>query len=243
MARFRPEWIFHLAGGARGKSYEELFRDNVQCTENLLEGVLSKSSGCRVIVPGSAAEYGRVGPESQPVLENQTLHPISPYGVSKAWQTLLCGAFADRGVDIVIGRIFNVIGREAPVYSAIGSFLAQIENVRMGLQPPVLKTGNLHSKRDYLDVRDVAEALLALAEKGSSGEAYNVCSGGSVSMKEVLCRMIDRSGCRIQVEEDSQHDSGRSRAIWDSLGSNAKLRRETGWTPKIALEQSISDLF
>ncbi len=180
-------------------------------------------------------------PQSRlPLDETTELRPISPYGVAKAWQTLAGLSFVGQGLDVRIGRMFNIIGPDLPESFALGAFGRQLKDVLADRRPPVMTTRYLGSLRDFLDVRDVADGLVAIAERGSAGEVYNVCSGVGVSMQECLDILIEVSGVDVTVESESTNDSV---AILDSIGSNAKLIAETGWQSNIPLRQSIADFW
>ena len=73
--------------------------------------------------------------------------------------------------------------------TSLGAFASQLCDVVAGRRPPILKVGNLSARRDFVDVDDIADAVCRLAEKGKAGELYNVCSGRSVGIREVLDRM------------------------------------------------------
>lgn len=237
VAAVQPTRIFHLAGLARGADWDALYRANVSTTIALLEAVRDTASECIVIVPGSAAEYGPVPPARLPILEAEPLRPVSPYGVSKAWQTLAALSFAADGLDVRVARLFNMIAPSVPASFALGAFAAQLKRIAAGDQPPVLTTGPLDAVRDFLDVRDVAEGMIAVAEHGLSGEVYNVCSGDGVSMRECLRVLIDVSGLEVSVESAS---IGGAQSIDRSIGSRAKLEAVAGWIPRVALAESLA---
>ena len=236
----RPAAVFHVAGLARGTDWDALYHANVVTTLTLLGAIQELSLDCVIVIPGSAAEYGPVDSDRLPVAETTPLRPISPYGVSKAWQTLAALSFVAQGLDVRIGRLFNIIGPGLPQSFALGAFAHQLREVRDRRRGPVLKTGYLGSDRDFLDVRDVARALVAIADSGSAGEVYNVCSGVGLSMQQCLDILIEVSGLHVSVESESANDSA---AILSSVGSNAKLTELIGWSPHIALRQSIADLW
>lgn len=233
----RPDTVFHLAGVIPSAEWEELFRDNVKTTVNLLDAIRDSGGDPRVVVPGSAAEVGRFDPSALPLTEDQVPFPMTPYGVSKVCQTAIARYYAVRGLQVVVGRIFNVIGKGMPETSSIGSFAAQLRRIRAGEVEPRIAVGNLDAKRDFVDVADVCTALALLAEKGRIGEIYNVCSGKSVSMADVLGGMIRRSGAEAEIIVDPE--KVKPADIPDSWGSTDKTAREIGWRSRIPLDQSL----
>lgn len=240
IVELRPDYIFHLAGVIYSKDWEAHYKGNVETTINIFEAVKGSGLKTRVIVPGSAAEYGRVSAGDLPITERQTPNPVSPYGVAKAWQTTVTRFYASTGVDAMTGRIFNVIGRGMPEGLSIGAFAGQLKKIKSGELPPKLMVGNLRPRRDFIDVSDVCRGLIALAEKGRRGEAYNICSGRSVSIEEVLTRMIKATGLDIEVVSDSAKIKDAD--IEDIFGTHEKLSAETGWTPVVPLDSSIDDI-
>lgn len=232
-----PRYVFHMAGIIYSNDFKELYCGNVEIVINLLDLAQSSDFPVRVIIPGSAAEYGRVASKDIPITEKQPLNPVSAYGVSKAWQATVARYYALLGVDVVIGRIFNTIGRGAPESLAVGSFASQIKKIARGETPPCIMVGNLSTRRDYIDVADACRGLAAAAFTGKKGEVYNICSGHSIAMADILAMMISKAGISVSVEVDNQRV--RSCDIEDSYGSNLKLLRDSGWQPSVAIEKSI----
>lgn len=232
-----PRYVFHMAGVVYSNEFKELYNGNVEIAINLLDLAHSSDFPVRVIIPGSAAEYGRVASKDVPITEEQPLNPVSAYGVSKAWQATVARYYALLGVDVVIGRIFNIIGRGAPESLAVGSFANQIKRIMCGETSPCIMVGNLSTRRDYIDVADACRGLAAAAFAGRKGEVYNICSGHSVAMADILAMMISKAGISVSVEVDNQRV--KSCDIEDSYGSNLKLLRDSGWQSSVAIEKSI----
>jgi GDP-4-dehydro-6-deoxy-D-mannose reductase len=238
----KPDCIFHLAGVIYSSNWDELFQSNVQTTSNLLESLkLANISSCRVVIPGSAAEYGLISPTDLPLAESHVLNPITPYGVAKAWQTTIARYFASQGVNVLIGRIFNLIGKGASENSSIGSFENQLRKIKNGTSPPEIVSGNLTSKRDFIDISDACQALIDLAIKGKTGEIYNICSGKSISMEQILLKMIERLGLEIEIVVDSKRI--KKDEIWDIYGTNKKINIDVGWEPRVPIDVSIQKIF
>ena len=235
----RPDYIFHLAGLIYSSELQELYKGNVQLTVNLLEAVKALKKPLRVIIPGSAAEYGYIASVDLPLKETQLPNPVSPYGVAKVWQTTVARYYAMQGVDVQIGRVFNVIGRGMPEGLSIGSFASQLGKIRRGDLPPRLAVGNLKPKRDFVDVEDVCRGFIAMAEKGFSGEISNICSGKSISMEALLCLMIAKTNLKVEISIDPSRV--KEIDIDDIYGDNTKLA-STGWKVTVAIEKSIEQI-
>jgi GDP-4-dehydro-6-deoxy-D-mannose reductase len=240
IAGLAPDYIFHCAGVLYSNDWWELYRGNVQASINVMEAVKINRLKSRIVIPGSAAEYGRVDSSNLPIMEGQLPRPATPYGVAKLWTTAAAGYYSETGVDVIVGRLFNVIGNGLPATLSIGSFVKQIKKIAGGEHPPSISVGNLGSKSDFIDIADACRAFIALAEKGKSGEVYNICSGEAIAMDQVLSMMVGQSGINIAVEVDPARFKAGD--VSDSYGSNKKIIDATGWRPDMSLEKSISRL-
>ena len=140
-----------------------------------------------MLVVGSADEYGRVSPAELPVTEQGELRPGSPYALSKVTQDLMGGMFAhSRGLHVVRVRPFNHLGPRQRTGFVAPDFAQQIALIEAGRQAPTMRVGNLAARRDFSDVRDVVRAYWLALEHGQPGEVYNICSGASVAIQELL---------------------------------------------------------
>ena len=238
ISRVRPDYIFHLSGG-RVNVEKDLLRNNVLATRSLLEVVTGVAHYYpRIIIPGSAAEYGKTPFPTVPVRETTAVRPVSFYGFAKNMQTNLGLMYARAGLDVVVARIFNVCGYGMPQVLSLGRFSRQIALIEKNKRGKVVRTKNLRMRRDFLDVQDVCSAFLKVARKGKSGEIYNVCSGNSYLMGDLLKEFIGYSKIdNIVIKEDGQRIHG----VDISIGSNAKIKKTTGWKPKIDIGRSLKN--
>lgn len=234
-----PSHVFHLAGVTRAPSLKAFLDANLEPTRVLLEAIEQHAPGARVMVPGSAAEYGDVAAVDLPIRETQALRPISAYGVSKACQCLLTPHYAARGLSVMTGRAFNVVGRGIPDTLFLGAVVRQLKDVRDG-RADHIEVGELGGKRDLTDIDDICRAMLDVASLGEPGEAYNICSGVGVSMADVLDRLMTIAGLRVDVRRVGERL--RQGDISDSVGSSEKLRRLSGWEPRTGLDASLRAL-
>ena len=240
----RPEWIFHLAGFANpAKSFHEpakAWEDNWRTTFNLYEAVSVCRINPRILFVSSGLIYGNPAAD-QPISETDLLCPASPYAASKAAADLLSYQVSRHpGLDVMRVRCFNQIGpRQAPDY-ATANFARQIAAIETGRQPPLLETGDLSSKRDLTDVRDLARAFVLLMKSGKAGEAYNAGSCCAYSMQSILERMLALSRIPITVRQNIDPNRRADTAI--ARADNRKLRESTGWTPEYSLERSLAEL-
>lgn len=241
----RPDRIYHLAGQAHvGDSWAspwETIETNLRAQINLLEAVVRVGLRPRVLVIGSADEYGPVTPQELPLDENRPLRPDSPYGVSKVGQDMLgLQYFLSYQLPVVRVRPFNHIGpRQSRRFVAAG-FASQIAAIEAGRQPPVLKVGNLSTRRDFTDVRDVVRAYALALELGEPGEVYNIGTGRSWAIADLLATLLRLSPAKVSIEPDPARQ--RPSDLPDLICDAAKLRARTGWQPRLTLEQTLDDL-
>jgi GDP-4-dehydro-6-deoxy-D-mannose reductase len=241
----RPERIFHLAGQAFvGDSWShpwETIETNLRSQVNLLEAVVGCGLRPRILVVGSADEYGRMDASGEPIDESRPLRPDSPYSVSKVGQDLLgLQYFLSYGLPVVRVRPFNHIGpRQSRKFVAAG-FAAQIAAIEAGQQLPVMQVGNLAARRDFTDVRDMVRAYAMVLEQGQAGEVYNIGSGESRRIQDLLDMLLSLARTPIQVETDPARL--RPNDLPDLVCDAGQLRQATGWRPELTLEQTLSDL-
>ena len=245
----RPEIVYHLAAQTFVPSSIEdpvtTFRVNVDGTVNLLEALRAYVEGeggkVRLLFASSAEVYGKRPQEDMPLRETLTPRPANPYGASKAaGEALVLGWHQSYGIDAVISRAFNHIGAGQDPRFAISAFAQRLAKIASG-QDRVLNVGNVESERDFLDVRDVVSAYIALADRGASGEIYNVCSGAAVKMREVLRRLVNIAGVPVEIREDPE--LLRASEVMRSVGDPSKLKRTTGWAPRISLADSLREVY
>ncbi len=237
LRRVRPDYVFQFCGGDRGDP-AQLFSSQFLATRGLLDAILKTGLlRIRVVIPGSAAEYGRPAAKHRLMTETDALRPESWYGFIKWMQTSLGLFYARRsGLDVVVARIFNVAGAGTPERLVAGQFAFQIARIEAGRRSPVIETNGLSSRRDFIDVADLCAGLLTVARQGRKGETYNICSGRAHSVRELLQRLLKEAGKKnIKVRERRDKGSG----SFDVIGSNAKIRKELGWSPTISLAESL----
>jgi len=241
----RPDVVLHLAGATSVASSwqqpDRSFQVNAIGTLNLLEALRSLDVDPTIVVATSAEIYGAVALENQPIQEDSPLRPISPYATSKAAQDLIAAQY-HRGFNLqtIRLRLFPHTGPGRPPQFAASAFARQIARIEHGLDPPVIAVGNLEPIRDFTDVRDIARAYWAAAERGQPGEAYNVGSGRGVSIRDVLDHLLSRSTTKIEIGVDP--DRLRPADIECLVADTTRFAAATGWRPEIPLEQTLDDL-
>lgn len=237
MAKVRPDYVIHLAGLVFSYDWEALYATNVLGTIHLLEAIKKLNANTRIVIAGSAAEYGAVAAEQLPIKESLLSTPKSPYGMTKLWQTNVGKYYSNMGQHIVNAKIFNLIAWDTAPQLSTGDLFTQIQQIMQRQQEPLLKVGNLNLKRDFLDVEDVCSGLVALMKFGMSGGSYNVCSGVSTSLNQILDWSLLLSGLCVETVVDK--NKLQNIYIEDIYGCNEKIKKDTGWNQKITLDASI----
>jgi nucleoside-diphosphate-sugar epimerase len=236
----RPDVIVNCAGIVTNT--DDAYKNGVFC-RNLLEAVLKLGKPYpKIIVSGSAAEYGVVEDVGNPVSEDVPLYATSKYGKSKVEEEKIALNFAEKySIDVVVARIFNPIGPDMGEKFLVTSLLKQLMRVRNGeVQTISISRGD--SLRDYIDVRDVAGALhrLAIADKKNRRAVYNIGSGRSTSNRElieVLLNHIELPEKPTIIEtQDAQEPTYAARA------DISRIKLDLGWQPKYSLDVTVEDI-
>ncbi len=245
----KPDVVFHLAAqtfvpdsyAAPLRTYQINAIGTARLSQALREYAAATGSAPRLLFTSSAEVYGIRDPGEFPLRETLDVRPANPYAASKAAaEAMLLGESRALGLDVVIARAFNHIGPGQSPRFAVASFAEQLAAIAAGGSPQLL-VGNLEAKRDFLDVRDVVRAYVALAIDGERGEIYNVCGGTAIAMRDVLRELVLAARVPVEIREDPE----RMRPVDVPLfvGSSQKLAERTGWHPEIGLAQSLRDLY
>ena len=191
LEKWQPERIYHLAGSC-SEEWKKAFSSNVETTRVLLEAIRSLELRCRVLLVGSAAEYGEVLPV--PLTEETPRNPLSIYGLTKAMQTELMGFFHRRfGLHVVMARAFNLHGEGCPPILFPGHVAREVGKVKAGVQSKI-RVHDLSASRDYLPVAEAMRAYIRILEHGESGQVYHVASGTPVRMSDFLLELLRPHG-------------------------------------------------
>lgn len=244
----KPDYIFHLAGQSFvPQSYvtpSSTFETNAIGTINLLEAIKKYAPEAKVQIACSSEEYGLVKENELPIKETNPIRPLSPYATSKAAQDNTgYQYFMSYGMNIVRTRAFNHTGPRRGNVFVSSTFAQQIARIEKGLQKPVIEIGNLEAKRDFTDVRDVVKAYELSILAGEPGEAYNICSGKTIKISDILERLLSMSNIN-QKSLELKKDPKRMRPsdVPVLQGDYRKFKKRTGWEPKIPFDQTLEDL-
>lgn len=246
LAAVRPDRVFHLAA----QSYVptswlipvETLNGNVTCQLNLFEAVRDLGLATQFQIAGSSEEYGFVRKDELPIREDNPLRPLSPYAVSKVAQDLLAYQYwMSYRVHAVRTRGFNHTGPRRGEVFATSNLARQIAEIETGAREPVVWVGNLDAIRDFTDVRDMVRAYWLALERGEPGEVYNLCSGRSWAIQEVLDFLLGLSSVKgIAVKVDAARLRPSDVMILE--GDPSKIEKATGWKVTIPFERTLGEL-
>ncbi len=221
----RPDCVLHLAA-TFGTDLAESLNINFGAAEEILKWVARCDKPVRVVLIGSAAEYGAIRAEENPIDELHVLAPVSVYGVTKACQSQLVSFYAARKVDVVLARIFNLSGENLSERLFVGRVHAQIRELKDG-QRTHIEVGALSATRDYLPLPAAVQQLLAILHFGIAGHAYHVASGVPTTMRALLDTELNTHGLNSDVVRESPALSNRTGfdvpVIYASLAKTQKL--------------------
>lgn len=246
--KLKPDFIFHFAAQAfNSLSFEqpaETLHTNLMSTLHILEAVRELKLSSRIIIAGSSTVYGASTEEwDGPVPEEAALKPVSPYGVSKAATEMLALSYARaHGLHVIVPRFFIHLAPRGVESLALHDFARQITMVERGLlSPPVLRHGDLSTRRDITDIVDSAPVVVCLGEVAPKGTVVNLGSNVSYSMQQLLQEMVRLSPSwsegnatnlerRLRLEQDSSRLRFYDERI--VMADISKVQKLTGWVPQ-----------
>ena len=241
----QPHKIFHLAAQSfvptSWTAPAATLTNNIVSQVNLFEAVREARLDPVIHIAGSSEEYGLVYPDEAPIAESNPLRPLSPYAVSKvAQETLAIQFFRSYGLKCVVTRGFNHTGPRRGQVFATSSFAKQIAEIEAGLRKPVIEVGDLESRRDWTDTRDMVRAYWLATERGEPGEVYNVGRGTCIAVGDMLDVLLGQSSLEIAKEQDpSRMRPSDVRLLWANVD---KFKKATAWEPVIPFDRTMADL-
>ncbi len=242
IAEAKPDAVYHLAGQSDvAASWDDpigTFQTNADGTLHVVRACID-SGVERLLSVTSSDIYGMVEPDELPITEHAPLRPVNPYAASKAAAEMVCiQGFLGHGLGVIRARAFNHLGPgQSDRFLAPALAARIVGNEQTGsTEVPV---GNLSARRDFTDVRDVVRAYRLLVIDGVPGEAYNVCSGRDVAVSDIAETLLGLAKIPMTLEQDER--LFRPVDLPVQRGDNAKLQQATGWTPEIALADTLAD--
>lgn len=239
-----PGYVFHLAGfSSVARSFENgelAFKVNTIGTYNIYSAVTKLNDLKGLVFPSSSDVYGPVRPEDLPLQPDRLLNPLSPYAQSKAAAEYLSRIFIDQyKLPIMVVRAFNHTGPRQDENFAIPAFCKKIVEAEKSGGEKTVKVGNLKAARDISDVRDIVRGYRMLAEQGNPERTYQLCSGRSYRMGDLLNRLISFSDTKIKVETDQS--LYRKVDIPELRGNYHWTSKDVGWKPHFRIEETLRD--
>jgi GDP-4-dehydro-6-deoxy-D-mannose reductase len=243
-ARYVPDTTYHLAALTHvGESWEranEFTRVNVVGTHRVLDAAYDVAPSSTTIVVSTSEVYGIVGEEDQPLSETFRVAPANPYAASKVEaENVAHDVVRRRGQRVVVARPFNHLGPGQSLNFIVPALVTRLLDAR-DRGDREIPVGDLSTRRDFCDVRDVVRAHRLLAQYGLTGEVYNVASGRDVRLSDLCAELIQRIAPEITTLVDP--DLLRPVEIPVFRGNYDKLHAATGWSPQISLDQTLNDV-
>lgn len=243
IAHVKPSVVVHLAAMANPGEAEanplRAYDINVLGQARLIQAMLRHTPAARLVAMSSSEIYGRIE-SGEPVTEEAPLRPASVYAATKAAADLQALQYhLSDGMDVVRLRLFGSVGPGRSAEYFPGRQVHAVAAILDGRAEPVVPTFSLAGARDYVDVRDVAQAIVAAAERGQSGEVYNVATGRAWPLRQIVERLIGIGGVDAEINEERKLPLGRHGAV--VAGDATRLREDTSWRPRIAMDDSLRD--
>jgi GDP-4-dehydro-6-deoxy-D-mannose reductase len=244
LEKYQPTHVFHMgAQSLPTASWADpvtTFESNIIGSLYLFEAARHMKRPPTIVSACSSAEYGNVPESAIPVREEQPLHPLHPYGISKVCLDLLAREyFLDYKIPAVNIRLFNTTG-PGKTNDAPSDFVRQVARIKKGLQSPVIEVGNLKPRRAFLDVQDTIRGFYLAAMKGRHGEAYNLCATRTYRVEEVLHTAIRLAGIKAEIRPVPRLMRPSDEKI--IFGSTQKIRKDTGWRPLKTIGQTLKSM-
>jgi len=245
MKDVNPDFIFHLAAQSyvltSFKAPVDTLQTNIIGTTNLLEAVRIMGLDPVIHICSSSEVYGQVKPEDVPITEECPLRPASPYAVGKVGEDLIAFQYwTSYRIKTIRTRMFTHTGPRRGEVFALSNFARQVAAIESGLQPPVVKVGNLDSVRTWADVRDAVRAYWLLVNKCPPGEVYNIGGVETMTIGEMLKLLLSFSTVSdIKIEVDPARL--RPSDVTLQIPCTDKFTKVTGWKPEIKFEKTVQD--
>ena len=226
------------AAGVTGGGAEAMAAGNVVAVANLIAALDRHDRPVRLVHLGSAAEYGPV-PAGRPVPEDRPAEPLTAYGMSKLAGTELVLAARRRGREATVLRVFNPVGPGTPDRLLPGRLVGEL--LRAARTGERARVGNLDGHRDFVDVRDVAAAVVAAATTGASPALINVGSGEATALRDFAALAAGLAGVEVPAEDETVGSARSAVVTWQQADIDV-AGSALGWQPRIPLAVSLTDM-
>jgi GDP-4-dehydro-6-deoxy-D-mannose reductase len=242
----KPDWVFHLAAisvtADADHSPRNALNINIMGTASVLDALRQSCPSARTLLVGSSKQYGAHEFDS-PIPETTPCRPTDFYGLSKyAAECIGLQYIWQFNLDIRFARAFNHTGPGQSLQFVCSDWAKQVAAIDADKAEPVMRVGDLDPAIDFTDVRDVVRAYSLILEKGKKGEAYNVCRGEALALKDLLALVIGKTQKKITITQDQARLKSHSNNK-KTIGDHAKITAETGWMPEIPIEKTIEEVY
>ncbi|MBY9007024.1 MAG: GDP-mannose 4,6-dehydratase [Candidatus Lokiarchaeota archaeon] len=245
--KIKPNIIYHFAAQPyvipSWENPRSTIQTNIIGTINIFEPIKKYNIDCRVVLAGSSAAYGTTTKEIKRALkESDPLKAIHPYGISKIATELMARQYyLNFNIDIVNLRFFNQTGPRK-TNDACSDFIQKVAQIELDMVAPIIEVGNLDPYRDIMGIKDTIQAIWLGAEKGRSGETYNVCSNRKIQIRKVLEISLSFSSKKIKVIENKP-EKLRKTDEDIILGDNSNIREELNFEIQQSVEEFLKEMF
>jgi len=238
----QPNIVFHLAGTFNQEDLKLLYKTNVIGTENLMKASTFLTEKTRIILSSSAAVYGFVTSENNPIKENTEIRPINHYGISKAAMEMTGYMYGkeQNNIEIITARTFNLVGYGLSPLLLPGKLAKKIKEGAKTPGEKKIRVGNINTIRDFCDIKDAVKAFAFLAFKGKKNNVYNIGSGVGRKIKDFIDTFMmafDIEG-KVIIDRKLFKERDPKKIVADI----SKIKIHTGWEPKITLEESVLNI-
>jgi nucleoside-diphosphate-sugar epimerase len=236
---FRPQVVIHAAAALRDAPWDKLIASNLQATVGLAQALTAVTDGpTRLVLVSSGSVYGAGGGKI-PLVEDGPVEPLDPYGATKrAAEDAARVTLAGTDVELVVARVFNLVGAGLQDRHLPGKLAGEINAIARGLSSPDLHLGPLESTRDFIDVRDAASAVLALASAPDPPPVANVASGVEVGVQTILDQFLELAG----TPDVHVHRTEGRRADAPRLYADVSRLTALGFAPRHELREALGDM-
>jgi len=248
--KIKPDKIFHFAAESfvsPSWSHPSHYMDvNYKGTVNLLEAIKNHSSQTKILLAGTAEEYGEVAKEDLPVVAKTYLQPVNPYAVSKIAQDLIGHVYyKSYGLNVIRTKAFNYEGARRDNVFGVSWYAYQVVRIEMGLQKPIIKTGLRGDQRTFMHVKDLVEAYWLAIDKCVPGKLYLIGADEKehiFTFDQVLDKLIKKSVYKGKIKKVIDKQFVRPTSVPRLIADTREFRMLTKWEPKISFEDILEEV-
>jgi nucleoside-diphosphate-sugar epimerase len=242
-----PDSCIHLAAistiAAAQQDQDRAWQVNLHGTLSLAHAILRYAPECQLIFASTADAYGASFESGAKLDEHAPLAPLNTYSATKAAADLALGSMARQGLRVVRLRPFNHTGPGQTAQLVVAAFARQVARIAAGRKTPVLEVGNLETRRDFLDVRDVCAAYTACVDRRDTlvpGAIFNIASGEAKRIGDILLALQELAGISAEVRVDQSRIRNTDLPL--AHGDATRARAVLGWTPTTPWSQTMQDV-